>query len=107
MKKRVEPSAPQAREIRRVKARLRPLLPPGVKVDVEVLEGLGDCGQSWPVSKNRWSIVVDSALDEVGFLDTLVHEFAHVLAGHAKEPEGPHGPLWGVCYALCYRRVNE
>lgn len=41
-------------------------------------------------------------------LDSLVHEWAHVLAwtqSHSTLED--HDPLWGVAYALCYQAVIE
>ena len=108
MKKRVDPSREQAREIRRVKGRLLPLPPARTRVDVETWGGgTGICGVCWQTGPRRWSIRVNAELDAIGFTDTLIHEFAHALSGPGNEPEGVHGPVWGVCFALCYRAVNE
>ena len=107
MKKRVNPSRAQAHDVRRVKARLLPLLPRGTRVDIEVWGGGGISGLCWLAKKRHWKIRVNADLDEVGFIDTLLHEFAHAIAGIGVEPEGDHGPLWGVCYALCYRTFHE
>ena len=39
------------------------------------------------------------------FVDTMLHEIAHVLAGQIESPEHPHehSDLWGLIHARLYR----
>jgi hypothetical protein len=60
----------------------------------------GLCHQ-WPT---HCSIYINNNLDLQAALDTLIHEWAHVLVSPINLE---HGPAWGVAYAHCYRTVLE
>ena len=107
MKKRTRPTPAQADDIRRVKKALLPLFPKRVRFNIEVWSGAGDDALCWLGSRGVWQIRLNASLDDGCFQDSLIHEFAHALAGGNWEREGAHGAVWGVCFAACYRSFIE
>jgi len=48
-------------------------------------------------------IDIDDSLTGQEAIDTLIHEYAHVVAWGQDRDD--HGPAWGKAYARCYRVV--
>ena len=62
----------------------------------------GDCVVS--ASGDMVTIRIDKSVQRIAQIDSLIHEWAHaMLAGTHEFAE--HGPVWGVCYAKCYRAL--
>lgn len=108
----MRPTADQKAIIRRTKRALLRLLPPRFrKIRVEVCRSIQDnAGVVWERRDKTKGLTLQvlGTVDDITFEDTLVHEFAHILTwGMKKEPEGDHGPIWGICYARLYRQLYE
>lgn len=88
---------------------LTPLAPRGTIVEWEVVKKLpGNVwGHTWHDEACVWKIQLSERGTKQEMVATAVHEFAHVLVGDVVEPEGDHGPYWGMRYAQCYRAVYE
>jgi len=82
------------------------LLPPvGYPVEFDLKYN----GPKWGESQwlgDRYIIRIHE--DSVGMaaLDTLIHEWAHLLVWDATQ-ESPHDDLWAVAYGRCYRAVVD
>jgi len=50
----------------------------------------------------KFLIEIDSRLDEVGAIDTLIHEIPHVPAWSEWVETGEHGIIWAEHYRRCY-----
>lgn len=95
---------------RRVAAELRHVCPPplGWRVIVRGSAQLdGDCGGTQRYEKSKtYVITVADDLDEGRLLDTLIHEWAHVLSWDQQQEFHPlggvHDAVWGVWYARIF-----
>ncbi len=68
-----------------------------LKWDLNVKKPMKDCGVTYHNRDGSCSIVLDRRLQPVLMLQTLLHEFAHVVAGY----RAYHGPRWRKrCYCL-------
>lgn len=59
----------------------------------------GDLGECEYVGKKAACIRIARNQSEQSRVESLLHEFAHVLAGPCKRD---HGRKWGIAYAKCY-----
>lgn len=79
---------------------------PNAPVVVEVKDGLADKGywgmEWWDEEQGVYRIEIEAAQPFYSILDTLVHEWAHVMVHDACQAGG-HDALWGVAYARAYR----
>lgn len=67
----------------------------------------GSCELRGKEGSEFFHIRVSSQLDEVGAVDTLVHEWAHALCYGFGFAILDHGPEWGVCFARAYCVVYD
>ena len=79
---------------------------PEYKVSVRRLrlpDGLcGDCALiNGKRKRKEFRIRISNRMSEEMAIDTLVHEWAHILAWDA--PGDEHGPAWGRAYSKVYR----
>lgn len=79
---------------------------PNAPVVVEVKNGLADQGywgmEWWDEDAGVYRIEIEAAQPFYSLLDTLVHEWGHVMV-HDDCQAGGHDALWGVAYARAYR----
>jgi hypothetical protein len=71
---------------------------------VPLLQRTGNVGESL-VRSAEYILRIDSRMDEMTRIDTLLHEWAHLLS--LRMEAEVHGPIWGVCHARCYRVAVE
>ena len=102
------------RELRHAESMLRRTVPCRWPVVVTLRRGLV---QSWglagcadvgisPRHRCRVAMIdIDESLTGREAIDTLIHEYAHVVAWGTDKND--HGPNWGKAYARCYRAVVE
>lgn len=53
-----------------------------------------------------WEIIIDSRLSWQSRVDSLEHEYAHILDDfprHDGDYDKEHGPSWGVEFSKCHR----
>lgn len=73
---------------------------------VRMVKDDGKC--TWLPEPGRFQILINSDLHEGLQVDTLAHEYAHVLAWWEEEQEdGDHGPRWAHWYQRLYQEVIE
>lgn len=73
-----------------------------------VQSGLAGCADVALSPRGRRYVAmidIDESLTGREAIDTLVHEYAHIVAWGADKND--HGPNWGKAYARCYRVVIE
>jgi hypothetical protein len=106
---------------RRVLRALRQECPPVLPVRVRMLPGPSECFGWADFSRDRtaFNVTVFRSVREPesrprvvtrGELrETLIHEWAHLLAYHGllKESLESHDAAWGVAYARCYQAAVE
>jgi hypothetical protein len=54
---------------------------------------------------NDFSIRINRGLSEELAIETLIHEFAHILSWQQEDDD--HGPKWGIAYSKVYRLFLE
>jgi len=67
----------------------------------------GSCELKGSEGREYFLIRINACLDEVGAVDTLIHEWAHALCEGFGFTVVDHGPEWGVCFARCYCVVHD
>lgn len=94
-------------EFRQMVSHLRTVAPApkGCSVEVhrirahELGEAAGECAKNG----RRFHISLRQEMTLQETEETLIHEWAHMLAWKPYHPlTGDHGPEWGVCYAAAY-----
>lgn len=61
----------------------------------------GDC----QFKQGIFIIRIQKTLTENSAIDTVIHEFSHVLSWHKEE--NIHGPIWGKAYSKVYNKFLE
>jgi len=99
------------REFKEMVAHIRNVAPPPQRTTVNVkrlpksqMEG----HYGWAERKrNTFDVVISSDLTPLECEETLIHEWAHVLAWRPLHPlNGHHGPEWGIWYAKIYSKYH-
>lgn len=85
---------------------LRVHIPPGKPVRLVLGHTLpDDHGYASGQNCRTWKIAISADEDDLGALDTLIHEWAHCLAGW--KSRRVHTNRWGSAYSRCYRVFLE
>lgn len=78
---------------------------------VETLEKRGEFGTAELVDDKKFVITIDKTTCEDIAIDTLMHEWAHILSwtvgNNWKKWQEEHGPEFGVAYSRVYQVVYE
>jgi hypothetical protein len=82
---------------------LVPLAHPVRVTRAKMDDSSGDCDLKEKPS--RFHIRIDSSMDELGAIETLIHEWAHARAW--VEHTDDHSPYWGVAFSECYRALYD
>lgn len=93
--------------------RLHEHVQPEGPVGVQWVDGLIESEHARALTSqagNGWLIQLDRRLTGFALADTIVHEWAHMLAPSANHEDhlatcGGHGPQWGVEFSRAYRAV--
>lgn len=96
---------------RTVLNRLRKHLPPVYPVvcrRVRFPASASATGECW-LEKKKFHIRIERRLDDDAAIDTLLHEWAHILLWneHSVLSLNDHGPEWGVAYSKVWLVFEE